>query len=525
MSKKTTQTVLKNSVDSKQARSPVVVILGHIDHGKTTLLSKIRQSDLNRKEHGGITQHVAAYQVAVKTGKDKKIAQITFVDTPGHAAFKEMRSRGAKIADLAILVVAASEGVKPQTLESLKYIQSVGLKYMVALNKIDLLPDGNLNQAKLNLAENGIQIEEHGGEVVVVPVSAKDGKGIDELLEMILLLGEMMDLKGDLSNKLEAIVLESKLDTHKGPLATVLVRDGSLKVGDQIKAGGVLGKIKAMFNDKQESVKELSPSQPAEILGFKQVPEVGSMVEMAKEGEVLDLPVADKTEAKVEAKPLAKPEVKNEGKEVVQGDDENKGKGEETEETPTLKIILKADVAGTLEAIESSLPANCQLLKSEVGEINDSDVMLAIGNKAEIVAFNIKVPAMVKKLAQTEKVKISSYKIIYELLEDLDKKALRLISPDIDEEVLGKAEILAEFSMKDKVAGCRMLEGTIDKKFPIHLSRGGKNIASGHLKSLKQGKTDVETIGNGEEFGAVLSGQLDFQVGDVLVSYRKPPAE
>ena len=239
----------------------------------------------------------------------------------------------------------------------------------------------------------------------------------------------------------------------------------------------------------------------------------------------MDAPVAGEMEAKIEIKPPVKPEVKNEGKEVAQGDDGNKGEGEETEETPTLKIILKADVAGTLEAIESSLPANCQLLKSEVGEINDSDVMLAIGNKAEIVAFNIKVPAMVKKLAQTEKVKISSYKIIYELLEDLDKKALRLISPDIDEEVLGKAEILAEFSMKDKVAGCRMLEGTIDKKFPIHLSRGNKNIASGHLKSLKQGKTDVETIGNGEEFGAVLSGQLDFQVGDVLVSYRKPPAE
>jgi len=518
MVKKTTQTILKaKSVGSNQARSPVVVILGHIDHGKTTLLSKIKESDLNRKEHGGITQHVAAYQVVVKTGKEKKVSQITFVDTPGHAAFKEMRGRGVKIADLAILVIAASEGVKPQTLESLKYIQAVGLKYLVALNKIDLV-DGGLNKVKQDLAENGIQIEEHGGEVVVVPVSAKDGKGIDELLEMILLLGEMMGLKSKSSNKLQAIVLESKMDTRKGPLATVLVRDGSLKVGDVIKAGTALGKIKAMFNDRHESVKELLPSQPAEILGFKQVPPVGSMVEIAKEGEIIDLPVEPKVEIKTEIK------TETEVKEVVKDENGNPVEEAEVEESPTLKIILKADVAGTLEAIEDSLSENCQLLKSEVGEINDSDVMLAISSKAEIIAFNVKVPSMVKKWAQTEKVKISSYKIIYELLEELNKKALKLMLPDIDEEVLGKAEIIAEFKMKDKVAGCRMLEGQIEKRFSIHLSRDGKNIADGYLKSLRQGKEDTEIVKSGEEFGAVLSGQLDFQVGDVLVSYRKPSA-
>jgi len=477
MKKKTTKIVF-------QSRPPVVVLLGHIDHGKTTLLSKIKEIDLTRKEHGGITQHIAAYQ----------IKGITFIDTPGHAAFNQMRSRGAKVADLAILVVAANEGVKPQTQESLKFIQQAKIPFLVALNKIDL-PEVILEKAKKNLVDNGINIEGYGGDIVVVPVSAKDGKGINDLLEMILLLAEMNNLKGSPQAELEAIVLESKIDAHRGPLATLLVRNGSLKVNDEIKVEEASGKIKAMFNDRGEKVEQALPSQAVEVLGFHQVPAVGDKVERLKE---------KPTEKKVFLKK------------------ESPATSAETEDEKKIKIILKADVEGTLEALKSNLPEDCQLIKAEVGEVNDSDVLLAATNQAEIIAFNVKVSNAIKKLAETEKVKISSYQVIYELLEDLEKKILQFLSPTIEEQVLGKAEILAEFKMKQRVAGCVVLEGEIKKEDQIHLFRGENLLGNGRFKSLKQGKNDVEVIKKGEEFGAVLSANLDFQIGDVIVSYLKP---
>ena len=477
MKKKTTKIVF-------QSRPPVVVLLGHIDHGKTTLLSKIKEIDLTRKEHGGITQHIAAYQ----------IKGITFIDTPGHAAFNQMRSRGAKVADLAILVVAANEGVKPQTQESLKFIQQAKIPFLVALNKIDL-PEVILEKAKKNLVDNGINIEGYGGDIVVVPVSAKDGKGINDLLEMILLLAEMNNLKGSPQAELEAIVLESKIDAHRGPLATLLVRNGSLKVNDEIKVEEASGKIKAMFNDRGEKVEQALPSQAVEVLGFHQVPLVGGQVERLKE---------KPTEKKVFLKK------------------ESSATSAETEDEKKIKIILKADVEGSLEALKTNLPQDCQLMKAEVGEVNDSDVLLAATNQAEIIAFNVKVSNAIKKLAETEKVKISSYQVIYELLEDLEKKILQFLSPTIEEQVLGKAEILAEFKMKQRVAGCVVLEGEIKKEDQIHLFRGENLLGNGRFKSLKQGKNDVEVIKKGEEFGAVLSANLDFQIGDVIVSYLKP---
>jgi len=274
MKKKTTKigSQTTSGQKDKASRPPVVVILGHIDHGKTTLLSKIKEIDLTRKEHGGITQHIGAYQVR----------GITFIDTPGHAAFNQMRSRGAKVADLAVLVVAANEGVKPQTQESLKFIQEAKIPYLVALNKIDL-PEVILEKAKKNLVDNGINIEGYGGDIVVVPVSAKEGKGINDLLEMILLLAEMNNLKGTPQTELEAIILESKIDAHRGPLATLLVRNGSLKVNDEIKVEKASGKIKAMFNDKGEKVEQALPSQAVEVLGFHQVQAVGGQVERLKE--------------------------------------------------------------------------------------------------------------------------------------------------------------------------------------------------------------------------------------------------
>ena len=389
MKKKITKTGLSSNLPQKaETRPPVVVILGHIDHGKTTLLSKIKEIDLTRKEHGGITQHIGAYQVeigdtknAIRNTQEEKhlsshVSRITFIDTTGHAAFNQMRSRGAKVADLAVLVVAANEGVKPQTLESLKFIKEAKINYLVALNKIDL-PEVNLESAKKNLVDNGIPIEGYGGDVVVVPVSAKEGKGIDDLLEMILLLAEMMDLKGNPSATLQDSVIESKIDSRKGPLATVLVRNGSLKVGDEIKVEETWGKIRAMFNEKGQSVNQALPSQPVEVLGFKTVPVVGGQVEIAK-GNLNEIPVSVVKE------------------EVIQ------------DSNPKLAIILKADVEGTLEALKSNLPQGCQLIEATVGEVNDSDVLLAATSQAEIIAFNVKIPSAIKKLAAAEKVKINS---------------------------------------------------------------------------------------------------------------------
>ncbi|MCJ7792829.1 MAG: GTP-binding protein [Candidatus Marinimicrobia bacterium] len=363
----------------KSSRPPVVAVLGHVDHGKTSLLDKIRQTNVVAKEFGGITQHIGAYQIKNKN------QTITFIDTPGHAAFSAMRSRGAKVADLAILVVAADEGVKPQTLESLKYIEKAKIPYLVAINKIDL-PHPDLKQVEADLAKNGIVVESQGGKIVSLPVSAKIGKGLDELLEMILLMAAMEEFKGDGKAELEAVVIESKLDKRRGFLATVLVRNGCLKIGDQVEAGGAGAKIKAMFDEKGQPVKEAGPSQPVEVLGFKKIPEVGSQVRSTEEVVVPE--EEHRTEVKKEAL------------------EENK-----------LRLIVKADVQGTLEAILTGLSQEVAIIGSGVGEINESDILLAAATQAEIVSFNVKTAVRVKKLAEMEKVKISHFQIITNFLK------------------------------------------------------------------------------------------------------------
>jgi len=475
---------------SGQKRPPIVVVLGHVDHGKTTLISKIYEKDLTKKEFGGISQHIGAYcaKFAIRNSQ----FAITFIDTPGHVAFSRMRSRGANVADLAVLVVAADEGVKPQTLESLKHIQEAKIPFLVAANKIDL-PNINLEWLKGNLAENGILVEGWGGNVVFVPVSAKTGKGIDELLEMILLLWEMEEVKSDPQGELEAVVIESKLDPKKGPLATVLIRNGSLKVGEEIKTEETGGKIRAMIDDKGKNVEIVYPGEAVEILGFSKVPLVGSKIVRGSLEEKLPSPSKPKTFEK------------------------------EGEEEKKIKIILKADTKGTLEAILGSLPGEVKVIFSEVGNINESDVLLATSSEAQIVGFNVKTSGAVEKLAKSEGVEIKTSKIIYELLEDLEKKVLKLLEPTIDEEVLGQAKIIAEFIVKNqRIAGCKVEEGEIDKKLPLHLKREGKIIADCQIISLKIGKEDVDKVKKGEEFGVLLNF-VDFKVGDMLISYRKLP--
>ncbi len=476
----------KRITSQESLRPPVVAVLGHVDHGKTTLLDKIRKTNVVAKEFGGITQHIGAYQIKAK----KKT--ITFIDTPGHAAFSEMRSRGAKVADLAVLVIAADEGVKPQTLESLKFIKKAKIPYLVAINKIDK-PNIDLEQVKKEMAKNDIKVEGHGGKIVSVATSAKTGKGVDELLEMILLVAEMEEIKGDPKAKLEAVVIESKLDKRRGPLATVLVRNGCLEIGNQIKADNTFAKIKAMFDENGQTVKKAGPSKPVEVLGFKSVPQIGSLVKRTEE--IITLPTEP-----------VKPELT---------------KKKETEED-RLRLIVKADVNGTLEAILTGLPKEVEIIDSGVGEINESDVLLAETTGAEIIAFNVKTSAKVKKLAVTEKVRISDYQVIYKLFEEIEEKVKKLMEPFAGEEILGKAEVLQEFEIdKKRVAGCRVIEGEIKKRGKLHLQRGEELVGDCWIKSMKTGKTKIEGAKAGEEFGAVLSPSLDFKIGDMLLSYRK----
>lgn len=473
------------TISQKSSRPPVVAVLGHVDHGKTTLLDKIRKTNVVAKEFGGITQHIGAYQIKAK----KKV--ITFIDTPGHEAFSEMRSRGAKVADLAVLVIAADEGVKPQTLESLKYIEQAKIPYLVAINKIDK-PNIDLDQVKKEIAKNDILTEGYGGKIVSVATSAKTGKGINELLEMILLMAEMEEIKGDAKAKLKAVVIESKLDKCRGPLATVLVRNGSLEVGDQIEANGAFAKIKAMFDENGERVKFVGPSEPVEVLGFKTVPPIGSLV---KRTEKIIIPSSEQP----------RPEL---------------AKKKEAEDR--LRLIVKADVNGTLEAILAVLSKEVEIIDSGVGEVNESDVLLAETTDAEIIAFNVKTPAKVKKLATTEKVTISDYQVIYKLFEEIEEKVKKSMEPFAGEEILGRAEILKEFEIdKKRVAGCRVTEGEIKKRGKLHLQRGEELVGDCRIKSMKTGKEKIESAKAGEEFGVLLSPSLDFEIGDMLLFYRK----
>jgi translation initiation factor IF-2 len=476
----------KKSLKKRFTKTPIVAVLGHIDHGKTSLLDKIRQTHLAAKEAAGITQHIGAYQV------NHKGRPITFIDTPGHAAFSQMRSRGAKVADLVVLVVAADEGFKPQTKESLKHIQKAGISYLVAINKIDL-PNVNVNKVKEELAKNGVLVEGQGGEIVAVSVSAKTGQGVNELLEMILLLAEMAELKADPQGKLKAVVIESRIDRCRGAVATVLVDNGSLKTGDEIKVEKVGAKVRAMFDENGKKVAVATPGRAVEVLGFRKPPLIGGEV---NRGKVADLKDEWQTTRKTKVT-------------------------EETEEKK-LKIILRSDVAGTLEAILSSLPKEVTVVSSGVGDVTESDVLLATAIGAEIFGFGVKVAKEVEKLAQVEKVKINNYKVIYELLEAIEDRALKLTEEKVAEEILGRAEIIAEFGVKEqRIAGCRVDEGRINKKDKLRLERTGKKIGSCRIKSMKKGKEDVTQAKKGEEFGVIFEPLLDFKIGDMLVSSRQ----
>lgn len=502
------------------ARAPIVAILGHVDHGKTTLLDALRQTNLVAKEHGGITQHIGAYQVEHQ-GKP-----ITFIDTPGHAAFSKMRARGANVTDIVVLVVAANDGVKPQTVESIKHIKAAKAPIIVAINKTDVT-GASPDMVKAQLTEHEVFVEGYGGQTPAVEISALKKKGLDQLLEMIILLAEVEELESHPEKPLDAIIIESEKDKRRGPVATAIVKQGTLKMGDTVFAGTQEFKIRAMFDHLGKLARKAIPGQPVEIMGFKDVPQVGSSITPAKVEPEEEDKKPDKTTKKEDEQPKKK---------VVRKGTEGKGKKakesqkkveedepQEEEEKPTINLVLKADTAGTLEAIIQSIgQEEISLVGQGIGPVNESDILLAQATEALVIAFNVSTTTTAKRLAGIENITIKRFNIIYELLEYLEKKVLKLLEPTIDEEETGSAKIAMRFEIRgDIIAGCEVNSGKINSGSLVHLERDKKAIADSKIKSLKSGKDNVKTVKAGNECGIVLDPQIDFKVGDVIKSYRK----
>jgi translation initiation factor IF-2 len=480
---------------SSVPRPPIVTIMGHIDHGKTTLLDKIRQSNIASKESGGITQHIGAYQISFRT-KDGQEKKITFIDTPGHAAFAKMRARGAKVTDIVVLVVAADEGVKEQTKECLDHIKAAGTPFLVAINKIDL-PNASVDKVKGELAEVGVVSEDFGGNVTMVPVSAKTGEGIDQLLEMVTLMAEVEGLSADPKGRLEGVIIESKMDPKRGPVASLLVRNGTLRVGEQIWVEEQNFKVRALMDEKGKRLNSVLPSGVAEVLGFNSLPPVG---------------------ARVSSAPLPK------SKQSLLTEKKAIGSFEEffaKEEEKKVSVVIKADTQGTLEAIVGNLPKEIEIVHQGIGEVNESDVFLAQSTKSLLIVFRVAVSGKMKKLADDYKVDIAEFELIYELFDYLEKQALENIDPTASRLILGKAKIVAEFNIgKKRIAGCRVLEGEISKNQKAFLQRNSRHVADVRITSMKRLKEDIKIAKKGEEFGVLFSPSIDFKVGDVILSYK-----
>ena len=485
---------------SQQTRPPIITIMGHVDHGKTTLLDYIRKSRITAGEAGGITQHIGAYSIMYKD------RPITFIDTPGHAAFNKMRERGAQITDIVILVVAANDGVKPQTVESIRHITTAGVPVIVAINKSDL-PDINFDLAKAGLAEHGLVVTEYGGDIEAVPISAKTGKGVDKLLETILVMADLLELQADPQASLEAIVIEASKDSKSGVVATAIVKNGTLSVRQDIYTDLTDGRVKRLANSFGESLTSVLPGFAAAITGFNDLPSVGSAIR-AKGAEY-----PAESESAPEA-PEAEPE--NDWGDI------DFSQLVEAEEKVHINLIIKADVEGTLEAILQNIDEDStKLISSGVGEVTERDVELAKASGALIISFHTPVSKKVKRIAKDNLVKIKSYTVIYQLIEDLQKQMLKFLEPTIDEVVVGEAEILQIFEMRgDRIAGCKVRTGEIKKIDRLHLKRGDAIIANPVIKTLMQAKIETTSVKAKNECGITFRNRkLDFQVGDILVAY------
>lgn len=467
----------KKSKSLPQLRPPIVVVLGHVDHGKTTLLDAIRKTNFAQKEAGGITQSIGASQVTTKDGKI-----ITFIDTPGHEAFANMRSRGTKISDIAVLVVASDDGVKPQTKEALEYILSENTPFIVAATKIDL-PSASADTVRQQLEKEGVAFEGRGGDTPLVKVSAKSGEGINDLLEVISLLSELHGISGDPNNPLDAFVIETGRG-KSGPYASLVVRDGTLKVGDEVLSENSSGKVRGLFDFQGKVLSTVAPGQPAQVLGFSTPPGIGSRIWHKDKHSLPVLAVKSPIQEKIA-----------EGR---------------------IPILVKAKNAGSLEAVLDRVPKNFFVIFSGVGDVSESDVLLAKSANAEIITFESRASSGVLRLAKTEGVHIETFTIIYELFEKLEE-----VVKKGEIQILGKAQILSMFPYDNKkIAGCKVIKGKINKTDHLSLSRNEKELGKIKVVSMQKGRQEVTEVAQGEEFGVIFTPQLEFKIGDVLISVR-----
>ena len=508
---------LINYSDEASSRSPVITVMGHVDHGKTTLLDFIRKTKVVDGEAGGITQHIGAYEVETPKGK------ITFIDTPGHAAFSSMRARGANTTDIVILVVAANDGIKPQTEEAINHAKAAGVSIVVAINKIDL--DGaDVDKVKGDLAAKDLAPEDWGGTTQMIPVSALKGTGVDKLLESVSLEAELLELKAHHKGQAQGVVIESELDKFRGSVATFLIQNGTLKVGDLVASGNSVGKIKSIVNSDGSKVKSAGPSAAIEVLGLNSVPKAGDPFQVV-ENEKQAREIADYRISKEKERKLLKQKDDSAG-------DLFESLGQESKKV--LNVIIKTDVGGTCEAIASSLNdlsndlAKVKIVSSGVGGISESDANLALAVDSIILGFNVRADNSAKKIIEDESIPLSYHSIIYELLDDVKARMSGLLDPIIKEEIVGTAEVLEVFNSPKfgQIAGCNVIEGTVLRNKPVRVLRDEIVIFEGELDSLRRFKEDVNEVKNGTECGMGIKNYKDIKPGDKIEVYdRKEEAQ
>jgi len=487
-------------------RPPVVTVMGHVDHGKTTVLDRIRQAEVAAGEHGGITQHIGAYQVT-KDGQ-----RITFIDTPGHEAFTAMRARGAQVTDVAVLVVAADDGVMPQTLEAIDHARAAAVPVVIAVNKVDK-PESDPTRVRTELSEHGLQPQEWGGDALFIDISAKTGEGVDDLLTGIVLVSDDLDLKAAPTGPARGVVLEAHLDKGRGPVATVLVQQGVLRNGDAVVAGAAWGKVRAMIDEWGEQVDDADPARPVMVLGWNAVPEGGDEVRVVGDERRARQVAQERDAARRQA-------------EIVMGRkattlEEMMASAEE------LKIIVKTDVRGSLEAVQSELAKlaagdiKVNVIRSAVGAVTASDVTLATASEAVIVGFNVQPDMNARAQAEADGVQIRTYRVIYELIEDMQRALTGMLAPTFRERVLGQAEIRETFKVPRAVAaGCMVTNGEIVRSANVRLLRDGTVVWEGKIASLRRVKDDVREVAQGFECGIVLDGFSDIKIGDIIEAFE-----
>ncbi len=501
----------EDTEDQLKKRPPIVTIMGHVDHGKTSLLDKIRLSKVTESEAGGITQHIGAYQVELNGEK------ITFIDTPGHEAFTAMRARGAQVTDIAIIVVAADDGIMPQTVEAINHAKSANVPIIVAVNKIDR-PNANIQKIMQELTEHDLLPEEWGGETIVVPVSAKTGEGIDKLLEMILLVAEVQELKANPDRLAKGTIIEAQLDKGRGPVATVLVETGTLRTGDTIIAGTAYGRVRAMVNDRGNNVDEALPAQPVEVIGFSEVPAAGDILHAAP-ADKLSKQVAEERKDKQKAemlKKMTKVSLDDLFNQIAEG------------QIKDLNIVIKADVQGSVEAVRQSLEklsneeVRVRAIHCGVGAITETDVMLASAANAIIIGFNVRPDNMAQTAAEREKVDVRMYRIIYKAIEDITAAMKGMLEPEYEELVIGHAEVRQTFKVSTvgTIAGCMVTDGMIRRNSQSRLLRDNVVIYEGSLSSLKRFKDDAKEVAQGYECGLSLDHYDDIKEGDVVECFE-----